>query len=782
MSQPKNILDVFAITEMLASSQQRTVYRSLEPDTNRDVVVKLLTSIGASGDQFVRRRFQRAMSAMQFLHLPAFPEILHFGLTDDNDAFMVMEWIDGKNLTTLAGAQPQRIIPILSQVAEALEALAMGEVYHHNLSSDNILVQARPEGEAAKIVGLGTAAYFTQATAGTILGHSPEADRFIAPERLLASENSSFGGGALSDLYSLALVTVDVLGGEVLNLESDDPVVHFSDDVRTALPNAEILEEALTGALTKTPDERQTTYAILRNVLERNLALTGGTGEETTTEGRTTIPGSRDIGDPIEEDLIEIGPVTFDPNKTDPTINPEPPPSAPGLPPKQEPPADATPPVPGRKISGLHLNRRLLVWAPVALAVIVIITFGIVMLWRLTHRPRPNPPPVAVVQPTPAPPIPTPEIPVEAEVHPALEEADSLLLEGDVEGARAILSAITPEEVEGFSDEEAGAFRAMKDALEGSRVDAAISDLEGGLQHGSIPMLRRGVAGLQRVNSEEYADRPKVAAMLKRAQAALRLHTLMWEAHDAQDHPLVMERTSRMIEALPKYSTGFRFREEAASALESLSDRAVKAGNHDQANKLLEPVNKFWPERRGLAQRFSAVDEAGQKLEEQKAQIVRALAVGRGGDPEAGLALLNAVTPVDILQGSHSESLNLLQQHLAELDAQPPAAKLKPETDLAFKKNRTVTIPMIITDDHRVTGVTAYLRAAGATGFSRIDLTLDESTDSCTFEVKPETHDNDDFLLYVEATDVSGHTGRLGSPQAPLEFKRKRGLKALFSK
>ncbi|MCD4750397.1 MAG: protein kinase [Thermoanaerobaculales bacterium] len=922
MNQPRNFLDEYAITTMLASSPQRTVYRSLEPDTDRDVVVKLLNSNGASEDQIVRHHFLRAIGAIQFLCLPAFPEVLDFGFTDDSSAFMVMEWIDGESLTTFAGAPPQRVIPVLIQVTETLEALAMGEVYHHNLSPDNILVEAQIEGGAAKIVGFGTAAYFTGTMAGTLVGRSPEADRFIAPERFVASQDGTVGG-APADLYSLAMVTLDLLGGEVL--ESGDPGVRFSDGVRSALPETEILEEALKGALAMVPDERQTTFAILRNALERNLApaeengppsvaepppntasealsvedednyktqvigpdqggsdeqgaqgeleletepepeteleletkpepetelepgtepdlepelepetdpeldpealespteadwtsetlvelpgppplpaaetgepsaqepvetptspplLTEGPGEETTVDGRNLLLGHRDTGGLLEEDLIETGPVAFDPNKTDPLFVPKTP-GPPPLPPKQAPRTEAVPADPAGRKSGLSFNRRLLVWAPVALVVIAAITFGLVMLRRLAPDPQPIPAPVTVVQPTPSSVALPPEEPVEAEVHPALEKADALLLEGDVEGARIVLAAITHEEIGNFSNDEAEAFRAMKDALEGSRLDAAVSDLEGGLQHGSIRMLKRGVAGLQRLNSEEFASRPEVSAMLKRAQAALHLHSLMWKAQEAQDYPLVMERSTAMIKALPNYSTGFKFREEAASALESMSDRAGEAGDHDRAKKLLESVKKHWPERRGLDQRFSAVNDAEQRQEKQRTDIEKALASGRAGDPEAGLALLNTVTPGAGLQENHSEALNLLRQQLAELDAQPPVVELTPETDLTFKKKKTVTIRLIITDDHRVAGATAYLKTAGATIFSKIELSLDDSTDSWSFEIGPETHRNDDFFLYVEATDVGGHTGRLGSSKAPLKVKRMKGLKALFSK
>jgi len=784
MSQPKDFLDVYAITTVLASSPQRTVYRSLDPDSNRDVVVKLLTLNGASVEPLLQARFLHDMGALQFLSLPAFPEILKYGITDDNSAFVVMEWIDGERLSDLTDIQPDRVIAILTQVTEGLEALAMGEVFHHNLSPDNILVQNRPESDVAKIVGFGTGAFFDQATAGTVLGRSAEAERFIATELLGSSEDSP-EAGALSDLYSLALVTADILGGEVSNLGTHDPMVRFSDNTRDALSNAEDLEDALSGALAVDPDKRVTTYAILRRALEWDFAFMEGVGptsdQDRTPQTKVDVPGPPPLPITEIEELPTEEPVPFDPNKTDPVFMP-PPSTPPGLPLQQTPESEDIPPLPEGDTPGSNFDRRLLLWVPIGIVIMVILGFGTVMLWRLAHRPQPKSQPVVVVQPTTVPRLPTPEIPAEAEVHPGLAQADVLLLEGDVEGARAILSAITPEEIEYFSTEEVEAFDAMNNALQGSRFDAAVSDLKGGLDHGSIRMLKRGVAGLQRSDSGELSGKPEIAAMLKRAQTALRLHALLWKAQESQDHALVMERASTMIEALPKYSSAFKFREQAASALEEQSDRARDGGDYGPAKNLLGPISTYWPDRPGLAQRLAALNEAEQQLEMQRTQIVRALAKGREGNPEAGLRLLGEITPVTMLQASHSEALSLLRQHLAEMDVNPPSVVLNPETEITFKKKKTVTIQLTVTDDYRVAQASAYIKTSGADGFSKIQLSPDPSTGACTFDVGPETHNNDNFSLYFEATDGSGHTGRLASPEAPLEFKRKKGLKALFGK
>ncbi len=830
MNQPRNILDVYVISTMLASSSKKTVYRSIDPKTQRDVVVKLLTSAGTSGAQPVRDRFLRTMSAMQFLSLPAFPEILDFGFTGDNSGFIVMEWIDGTNLKDLTETDPQRVIPILIQVTETIEALAMGEVHHHNLSPDNIIVQARPKGETTKIVGLGTASYFPHPSLIAPNGHDAVNDRFIAPERRSSSEEGSVGG-SLADLYSLALVTADVLGAEVVDLGSEDPKVQFPADIRESLPDPETLENTLAGSLALDPDQRQMTFADLKNSLEHNSTAlhspttssdppplsTPDTTETqelvsagTPSEDKTVILDLSNMEEPINEDLIQTGTVSFDPNKTDPLYvppvadPPELPPAAepePELPPPPPPvpeetpipgataapPAEETAPEvvdapPSKPPAEGQGPQQLLIWGAVALAAMMIIGLGIMGLWRLSHRGKTKPQPVAVVQPTPVPVAPNPEISTEPRIHPALETADALLLEGDIEGVRTILSAIPPEDIEAFSNEEAEAFQAMTNALEGSRFDSAVTDLKGGLEHGSIRMLKRGVAGVQQADAADLADRPDVPPMLKRGQNALRIHALMWKAHEAQDHRLVLEQCSAMIKALPKYSTPLKFREESALALEALSDQAFEAGHYDQARGALSPIEKYWPDRQDLSRRLSAIEGAKQKLETQRTQIAKALAVSQDGDPEAGLTILKGITPVAMLQRSHSEAVALLEKHRAELDAQPPKVAFKTEPSFEFKKKKTVTIHLIATDDHHVAGVSAFIKTADAGSFSKIDISFDSSTGACKLIIGPKTHKNDDFLLYVEAKDDSGHTGGIGSSQKPLEFKRKKGLKALFGK
>ena len=43
-------------------------------------------------------------------------------------------------------------------------------------------------------------------------------------------------------------------------------------------------------------------------------------------------------------------------------------------------------------------------------------------------------------------------------------------------------------------------------------------------------------------------------------------------------------------------------------------------------------------------------------------------------------------------------------------------------------------------------------------------------------EITPALHENKAVEFYIVATDHSGHTGQLGSPQQPLTLKKKWGI------
>ena len=140
MSQTRDITSEYRLKRVLKAATLSTVFQAADPHSDQEVAIKLLSPAGAVAGKDKRERFLHAMEAIKSSGLDSFPRLIDVGFTPESSAFMVMELAHGAGLDTLAGQPPARLLPILMQVAVALEDLAKKGVWHHNLSPDNLLV------------------------------------------------------------------------------------------------------------------------------------------------------------------------------------------------------------------------------------------------------------------------------------------------------------------------------------------------------------------------------------------------------------------------------------------------------------------------------------------------------------------------------------------------------------------------------------------------------------------------------------------------------------------
>jgi tetratricopeptide (TPR) repeat protein len=376
--------------------------------------------------------------------------------------------------------------------------------------------------------------------------------------------------------------------------------------------------------------------------------------------------------------------------------------------------------------------------------------------------------------------VPTP-VPAPS-VDPRLEVADKALLDGDPELARSELAALSQQEIDSFTAEETELYDELMMVLEGGSRDEAIKDLRGGLAAGSVKMLRRAVTSLSDLEDDEIATEPGLAEDLDRARAALHLRTLMFRAHDSGDSAQLLERATAMIEALPKYSTAVTYRDQAAASLDREAAAAAGEGDYDRAIASLEAIVEFWPERGGVddrlagyrkQQRESLVDQAARADYENL--LATALGKGEAGAPDEGLRMIVTSAAPSGMSQRRRDVVAALEDRLAAFDGSPPRIELAADTELAYRKNNPAQVACLITDDYRVVKAVAMLRPLGSTEYREVPLSGSEG-DRYTVEVAPDVHQNKDVEIYIEAVDVSGQVGRLGSASEPLQLKRGRGL------
>jgi len=784
MSQVRHILEDYHLEKVLNSTSRTTVFRAVDPATDRRVVIKLVHPAGQVVEETNRSAFLYAAEVARTGAIRGLPRIIDFGLTPDDNAFLVTDMVDlAVSVEELQNRSPQRLLAIARSVTEAVDRVAMSGAAHLNLRPANVLVTVD---NSVLLSGYGTAAYLAGAPAGV---WPDEGDRWVAPE-LAFPDALRTADLARADLYSLALLVCDLLGATVDRIGEDGVSVQLD---ASRVPNPAELAEVLTAALGPEPSTRTTTISDLRRLLGDG----DGAGEIDAAVDALFDP---DGFDSTGFETREItSPLTFEPPPTkvvvatpegqvEPQLPPETPPQTdePETPRSNPPEAVApeastldpeSPPVADRPEGPLRGFRWDII-APAAAALLLVVVIGAVLMGRSgsQRQAQAAATPVPTVRPTPVPPV---QQDLGPAINPLLEQADQLFLNGDVEGTRRLLAELPDGLVAGFSAGERELYEGLLGTIDGEDRDKALRDLNGGLEHGSVPMLRRAVAGLADLSPEELADDPDLQAKLQHARRAVRAYGRLRETDKTGEPLAVMDRASEMIGILPGYSRAYILRDHAAATLESQAEAAIRREDYAAAIEVLRALESRWPGRAGVADRIAWCETEMRTDPELESALAAARAAGDRNDPESGLRTLADANSSEGYR-IRFESLRVeLEAQLADLDAQGPTISVDPAFDPGFKKNETVVLPLTVTDDYRVERVTAWLWVDRDSDYRSI--TVEPAGDGIfRLEITPEIHGNKKVLYYIVASDRAGHKAFLGSPDAPFEIERKKWFKKML--
>lgn len=210
---------------VLGEGSMATVFLARQSSLRRMVAVKVLRPEFAA-DDIARRRFEReAQSAAQLLH-SSVPVLYGVGRLADGVPYIVMEYVDGRNLADVLMANgplaPKEVGRIVGAVASALAAAHSQGILHRDVRPANVL----QENFTGRIVltDFGIAALLESAshivTRLTALGHRVGDVRYLSPEQLRGEPLT-----VQSDVYGLGLFAYELLTGESLFDSSEAPDV-----------------------------------------------------------------------------------------------------------------------------------------------------------------------------------------------------------------------------------------------------------------------------------------------------------------------------------------------------------------------------------------------------------------------------------------------------------------------------------------------------------------------------------------------------------------------------
>ncbi len=229
----KVIAGRYRLEEQLGEGGMGVVYRARHILIDRVVAVKLIRPDLRSETHLRAWMLREARAANRVDHAHIV-DIHDVGETDDNELYLVMEYLVGDSLASQINKGPMpitRAVDILEQMCAALARAHDLGVVHRDLKSDNIMLVVRGgRHDYVKILDFGLAALARDprlAPKGSVFG-TPE---YMSPEQARGEDAT-----ASSDLYALGILFFEMLVGYLpFRAKTRDALLEMQ---RTALPPA----------------------------------------------------------------------------------------------------------------------------------------------------------------------------------------------------------------------------------------------------------------------------------------------------------------------------------------------------------------------------------------------------------------------------------------------------------------------------------------------------------------------------------------------------------------
>ncbi|QQR91990.1 MAG: serine/threonine protein kinase [Myxococcales bacterium] len=195
------------------------VYKADQPSMKRFVAIKILHTRYLSRPDLISR-FRREARAMSRLTHPNTARVYLHGQLDDGAAYMVMEYLEGKNLARLVQRDgpldPVRAIQVMIKVCGALDEAHREGMVHRDLKPENIFLSVDPEkGDIPKVLDFGLAKVTEQELNPGSIFLTREGAIFGTPEFMSPEQAQGRVLDARSDIYSLSMILYEMLTGEL---------------------------------------------------------------------------------------------------------------------------------------------------------------------------------------------------------------------------------------------------------------------------------------------------------------------------------------------------------------------------------------------------------------------------------------------------------------------------------------------------------------------------------------------------------------------------------------
>lgn len=298
----KIIAERYEVISEIGSGGMAVVYKAHDISLNKDVAVKMLRPELMTGEAMMRFQLE-AKTASTLLH-PNLIRTLDFGITSDDEPYLVMDYVNGTTLSDLIEERTRLPISfaagIFVQICDAISLAHTQGVLHRDLKSSNImLTQKDSPHPKAFVLDFGLAKRVEDPSltrAGQLIG-SP---RYMSPEHA-RGENLD----CRADIYSMGCIMFETLtgmppitGDTVLDtiMKQTSEAAPSMNEVCPEVEFSQPLESIVATCLDKDPKQRFQSMEELKQSIQ---AL---------REFRSAQSTTREIKAPIAEPVIDNSP------------------------------------------------------------------------------------------------------------------------------------------------------------------------------------------------------------------------------------------------------------------------------------------------------------------------------------------------------------------------------------------------------------------------------------------------------------------------------------------
>jgi len=215
LKKEKIFVDKYLVQHLVGSGGMGAVFKAKHLYIERDVALKLLRS-DLTEDPKSMQDFQREAKAIANLQHPNIVTIYDFGISPNNEPYLVMEFIAGQDLgSMLANEKPlsvRRLVGLCLQICAGLVAAHSKGIVHCDLKPSNILISGFEPNETVTLVDFGLA----QIVPREMTSQAETTHKFLAcGTPLYMSPEQSLGKAVdqRSDIYALGCLMFECFTG-----------------------------------------------------------------------------------------------------------------------------------------------------------------------------------------------------------------------------------------------------------------------------------------------------------------------------------------------------------------------------------------------------------------------------------------------------------------------------------------------------------------------------------------------------------------------------------------